>query len=68
MIAFLEGAAVEHFVQYARAGMINIAKIRSKMAVKGQFAAQSTQFLVVGLLWSLVLKHLHLSQALTMRD
>jgi hypothetical protein len=34
-IAFLEGAAVEHFVRYARVGVRNIAKIQSKMAVKG---------------------------------
>jgi hypothetical protein len=67
-IAFLEGAAVKHFVRYARVGMINIAKIRSKTLIKGQFATQWTQFLVGGLLGSLVLARLHLSQALKMRD
>jgi hypothetical protein len=67
-IAFLEGAAVKHFVQYARVWVRNIAKIRSKTAIKGQFAAQLTQFLVAGLSRSLVLEHLHLSKALKTTD
>jgi hypothetical protein len=41
-IVFLEGAAAEHFIRYARVCVRNNAKIRSKTAVKGQFAAQLT--------------------------
>ncbi len=48
-ITFLEGAAVELFVPYARVGVRNIVKIRSKTALKGCFAARRTRFLVVGL-------------------
>ncbi len=48
-ITFLEGTAIELFVQYARVGMRYIVKIRSKIAVKGQFATRQTRFLVVGL-------------------
>ncbi len=65
---FLEGNAVELFVGYARVDVKNIMKIRSKMAVKGRFATQWTQFLVVSLLRSLVLARLHLSQELKIRD
>ncbi len=68
MIAFLEGDAVELFIRYACVGMKIIVKIRSKMAVKGQFAARRTQFLVVSLSQSLVLARLHLLQVLKTRD
>ncbi len=49
MIAFLESATVELFVWYARVSLRNIVRIRSKIAVKGWFAAQRTRFLVFGL-------------------
>jgi hypothetical protein len=61
-------AIIELFIRHACIGMRNIVKIWSKMAVKGQFAARRTQFLVVSLTRSLLLARLHLLQALKMRD